>query len=94
MVTATFIQTCKMTDPNEYLIIDLDASIKETKFTIGTLSQIKKKVAENPNLISDAFCISLSLVTIKATFLFPEFVHWVVKNYVPSTQQILSTDGT
>lgn len=38
--------------------------------------------------------MSLSQFTIEPTFPFPEFVHWVVKNYVPSTKQILSVDGT
>lgn len=94
METATFVQTCKMTYPNEEFLIDLDATIKETKFTIGTLIQIKKTVAENPNLISDAFCSYLSQVTIEPTFPFPEFVHWVVNNYVPSTQQILFVNAT
>ena len=55
MATATFIQTYKMIDPNEEFLIDLDASIKENNFTIGTLSQIKKTVVENPNLISNVF---------------------------------------
>ena len=94
MVTANFIQTCKMTYPNKEFLIDLDVSIKETQFTIGTLIQIKKIVTENPNLIFDAFFSSLSRVTIEPTFPFPEFIHWVVKNYVLSTQEIFSADGT
>ena len=36
----------------------------------------------------------MSEVTIKPTFPFPEFVHWVVKNYVPSTKQVILADGT
>jgi len=71
MATAAFIQTCKMIDPNEEFLIDLDVCIKETKFTIGTLSQIKNMIAENPNLISDTFCSYLSEVTIEPTFPFP-----------------------
>lgn len=86
MVTTKFIQTCKVTDLKEEYLIDLDATIKETKFNIGTLSQIKKTIVENPNLILDAFCSSLSEFTIEPTFPFPEFIHWVVKNYVPSTE--------
>ena len=94
MTTATFVQTCKISNPNEEFLIDLDAAIKETKFMIGNLRQIKKMVIENPNLISDIFCSSLSQVTIEPTFPFPEFIPWVAKNYVPSTQEILSVDGT
>ena len=94
MMTMHFIQTCKSTDPKEELLIDLDAAIKETKLTIGTLSQIKKTITDNPSIISNTFFSSLSQFIIEPTFPFSEFVHWVVKNYVPSTKQILSTDGT
>lgn len=89
-----FIQTCKAIVLKEELLIDLDATTKEIKFTIGTLSEIKKTIPESPNLILDAFSSSLSEFTIKPTFPFPEFVHWAVKNYVPSTKQFLSADGT
>ena len=49
---------------------------------------------DNPSIISDTLCSSLSQFTIEPTFPFLEFIHWAVKNYVPSTKQILSTDGT
>ena len=64
------------------------------KLTIGTLSQIKKTIVDNPNIIPDTFCSSLFEFTIEPIFPFPEFVHWEIKNYVPSTKQILSADGT
>ena len=75
MVTMNFIQTCKVTNLKEEYLIDLDVVVKVTKFTIGTLSQIKKTIAENPNLISDAFCSSFPEFTIETTLAFPEFVH-------------------
>ena len=37
----TLEKTCKSIDLKEELLIDLDAEIKETKLTVGTLSQIK-----------------------------------------------------
>lgn len=94
MTTTHCIQTCKSTDSKEELLIDLDATIKEKKLTIGTLSQIKKTITDNPSIISDTFCSSLSKFTIQPTFPFPKFVHWAVKNYVPSTKFFLSTDRT
>ena len=35
------IKSCKSIDPGKYFLIDLDASIQETKLTLGPLSQIK-----------------------------------------------------
>ena len=94
MTTTHFIQTCKSIDPKEELFIDLDAVIKEMKLTIGTLSQIKKTIIDNPSIISDTSCSSLSEFTIEPTFPSLEFIHWEVRNYVPSTKQILSTNKT
>ena len=93
-MTTNAIKTCKNVDSKEELLIDLDAAIKETELTLGTLSQIKKTILDSSNIISDALCSSLSQFTIEPTFPFLEFIHWVVENYAPSTKQILSADGT
>lgn len=42
------IQTCKSVDPAETYIIDLDASIAETKLTIGDQSKIKNIISQSP----------------------------------------------
>ena len=94
MMMTNSIKTCKSMDPKEELLIDLDATIKETKLTVGTLIQVKQTIMDNPNIILDTFCSSLSQFTIEPTFPFLEFIQWVVKNYVPSTKKILSTDRT
>lgn len=94
MTAPNSIKTCKSVDPKEELLIDLDAGIKETQLTVGTLNQVKQTIMNNSNIVSHTFCSSLSQFTIEPTFPFPEFIHWEVKNYVPSTRQILSTDGT
>ena len=95
METATAtIQTCKSVDPVETYIIDLDASILETKLTIHDQSQIKNIIAQSPKIISKALCSSLSQFTIEPTFPFPELIHWSAKNYAPSSRQIISADGT
>ena len=62
MTMTNSIKTCKSTDPKEELLIDLDAAIKETKLTVGTLSQVKQTTMDNPNIISDTFfppCLNL-----------------------------------
>ena len=46
--TTSTIQTYKSVDPTETYIINLDASIIETKFTIGVQSQIKNIIAQGP----------------------------------------------
>ena len=95
METATTtIQTCKSVDLGETYIIDLDASISETKLTIGDQSHIKNIISQSPEIISEALCSSLSQFTIKPTFPFPELIHWSAKNYAPSSRQIISVDGT
>ena len=69
------IKTYKHTDPKEDFLIDLDASIKENELTLGALSQIKQTILDNPNIIFDSFCSSLSQFVIEPTFPYPEFVH-------------------
>jgi hypothetical protein len=69
------IKTCKNVDLKEELFIDLDATIEETKLTLGTLIQIKQTILDNSKIISDTFCSSLSQFTIEPTFPFPQFIH-------------------
>ena len=88
------IKSCKQADPKEEFIVDLDAAIRENEFTLGTLSQIKQTILDNPNIIFDSFCSSLSQFVIEPTFPYLEFIHWVVQNYAPSTRKILSSNGT
>lgn len=93
MVTSA-IKSCKQADLKEEFSVDLDSTIRENEFTLGTLSLIKKIILDDPNIIFDSFCSSLSQFVIKPTFPYLEFIHWVVENYVPSTKQILSSDAT
>ena len=88
------IKTCKLIDPKEEYLVDLDASIQETMLTLGSLNQIKQTILNNSNIIFDSFCSSLSQFTLEPTFPHPKFVHWIVQNYVPSTKQIMSVDGS
>ena len=88
------IKTCKSIDPKEECLVNLHASIQESRLTLGTLDHIKQVIMDNSNIISDNFCSSLSQFTFEPTFPYPEFVHWTVQNYVPSTKQILSADGS
>ena len=87
-------KTCKSVDPKEECLVDLDASIQESRLTLGTLDHIKQVIMDNSNIILDIFCSSLSQFTFEPTFPYLEFVHWTVQNYVPSTKQILSADGS
>ena len=74
METST-IKSYKQDDPKEEFIVDLDSAIKENEFSLGTLSQIKQTILDNPNIISDSFCSSLSQFVIEPTFLYPELIH-------------------
>jgi hypothetical protein len=88
------IKTCKSIDPKEEYLVHLDASIQETMLTLGSLNQLKQTILENSNIISDSFCSSLSQFSLEPTFPHPEFVHWAVHNYFPSTKQITSYNGS
>ena len=46
------IKSCKSIDLGEDFLIDLDISIKETKLTLGYLSQIKQTILNNSDIIS------------------------------------------
>lgn len=93
-MASTAIKTCKSVDPKEEFLVNLDASIQENRLTLGTLDQIKQIIMDNSNIISDSLFSSLSQFTLEPTFPYPEFVHWTVQNYVSSTKQILSSDGS
>ena len=54
------IKSCKSIDPGEDFLVDLDASIQETKLTLGSLSQIKQTILNNSDMISESFCSTLS----------------------------------
>ena len=88
------IVTCKSIDHGEDFLIDLDAFIHETNLTFGPLNQIKQVMLSNSNMISENFCSTLSQFSLEPTFPHPELVHWVVSNYVPSTKQVISYDGS
>ena len=91
MVAISTIQTCKSLDPIEEFISDLDVEIYETILTLGNLTEIKNKLTQTPNFIPDTFWSSLFEVSIEPTFPFPDFIHWVKKNYVKSNSQILTS---
>ena len=88
------ILSCKSIDPREDYLIDLDAFVHETNLTFGPLSHIKQLLLDNSNMISQGFCSNISQFSLEPTFPHPELVHWDVSNYVPSTKQIISYDGS
>ena len=94
MASSTIIKSCKRLDPKEEQLIDLDAGISETNLTLENLTEIKSRLTQIPNLILDTFCSSLFEVTIEPTFPFQDFIHWIVKIYVKSNSQVLSSHGS
>ena len=88
------IKSCKSIDPREEFLIDLDASIQENKLTLESLSQIKQTTLNNSDMILEIFCSTLSQFSLEPTFPYPELIHWVVSNYVSSTKQVISYDGS
>ena len=62
------IKTCKLVNPKEEFLVDLDASIQENKLTLGSLVQIKQTILDNSNIIPDSFCSSLSQFTLHLPF--------------------------
>ena len=94
MAAIATIQMCKSLDPKEEFISDLDAKIYKTILIFGNLTEIKNKLTQILNFIPDNFYLSLFKVTIEPTFPFPDFIHWVEKNYVKSNSQILTYNGS
>ena len=58
------------------------------------MSQIKQVMLNNSNMISESFCSNLSQFSLEPTFPHPELVHWAISNYVPSTKQVISYNGS
>ena len=91
MSSSTIIESCKHLDPKEEQLIDFEEGIYEIILTLGNLIEIKNKLSQIPNLIPDTFYSSIIELIIKLTFPFQDFVHWIVKNYVKSNSQVLSS---
>lgn len=75
MASISTIQTCKLLDPKEDSITDLDAEVYETIMTLVNLREIKNKLTQILNFIPDNLCSSLFEVTIKPTYPFQDFIH-------------------
>ena len=88
------ILSCKSIDPGEDYLIDLVAFLHETNLTFGPLSHIKQLLSDNSNIISQGFCSNVSQFSLEPTFPHLELAHWAVSNFVPSTKQIISYDGS
>ena len=88
------ILSCKSIEPEEDYLIDLDAFVRETSLTFGPLSHIKQLLSDNSNIISQGFCSNISQFSLEPTFPHPKLVHWAFSNFVPSTKQIISYDGS
>ena len=74
------IKSYKSIDPGEDFLVYLDASIQETKLTLGSLSQIKQTILNNSDMISKSFCSTLSQFSLEPTFPHPELIHWAISN--------------
>ena len=62
--------------------VDLDVAISDTSFTLGSFSEIKACLQENPDVISQELYDSLLEVVVEPTYHFPEFMHWIANNFV------------
>ena len=69
------ILSCKLIDPGEDYLINLDDSVHETNLTFGPLSHIKQLLLDNSNMISQGFCSNISQFSLEPTFSHLELVH-------------------
>ena len=88
------ILSCKSIDPREDYLIYLDAFVHETNLTFGPLNHTKQLLLDNLNIISQTFCSNVSQSSLEPTFPYPKLIHWAISNFVPSTKQIISYDGS
>jgi hypothetical protein len=93
-MASSAIVSCKSIDPAEDFVIDLDVFINETTLNFGPLHHTKQLLADNSHAISPSFCSNIAQFTLEPTYPYPELVHWAVSNFVPSTKQIISFDGS
>ena len=88
------ILSCNSIDLKEDYLIDLDAFVHETNLTFGPLSHIKQVLLNNSNMISEGFCSNISQFSLEPTFPHQKLVQWAFSNYVLSTNQLISYDGS
>ena len=93
-MVSTAILSCKSIDPGEDYLIDLDVFIRETSLTFGPLHHTKQLLMDNLNVISQTFCSNVSQSALEPTFPYLELTHWVISNFVLSTKQVISYDGS
>ena len=92
-MASSAILSCKSIDPAEDYLFDLEVFIRETTLNFGPLHHTKQLLVDNSHIISQAFCSNIAKSTLEPTFPYPELIHWVVSNFVPSTKQAISYDG-
>ena len=88
------ISSCKSIDLAEDFVIDLDVFISETTLNFGPLHHTKQLLADNSHVISQTFCSNITRFALEPTYPYLELVHWAVSNFVPSTKQVISYDGS
>ena len=93
MATPAF-SSCKSIDPAKDFVIDLDVFVNETTLNFGPLHHTKQLLANNSYTISQSFYSNLSQFALEPTYPYPKLVHWVIFDFVPSTKQVISYDGS
>ena len=93
-MAASAFSPCKSINPAEDFVIDLDVSINETALNFGPLHHTKQLLADNSHAVSPRLCSNLAQFALEPTYPYPELVHWAVSNFVPSTKQIISFNGS
>ena len=85
---------CKLLDPEEEYIIDLQAGIFYSMSIVGLTVKSKHQISQETLLIPNNLLVSLKYFSLERSYHFPEFIQWYVSNYAKSDRVLMNCDGS
>lgn len=85
---------CKISDPDQEFIVDIDDEIHEPVLTVGCVNELKQKIEIQSLLILDQVQSFVKCYTIESTFPFPKFIHLLASNFSSAERVVINFDGS
>ena len=85
---------CRILDPDQETIVDIDGEIYKPVITLGHITELKEKIESQNSLIPEQVLIYVKHFTVEPTLPFPEFIHWSSLYFSSIKRVIMNFDGS
>ena len=90
----TKVPLCKILDPDQETIVDIDGEIYEPIITLGHVTELKQRIETQNLLIPNQVRTSIKCFTVESTFPFAQFIHWSTSKFSSTERVIMNFDGS